>query len=326
MMGTKSLLSAVAGLAFAATAFTAPAQAEEVTLNAVSGFAEGTIFSRHFEEFIDMVNETGKGQVQISYKGGGGKVINPFELGDAVRSGVVQIGNLPGAFYTKLLPEIDAVKMSEYTITEERENGAWAYMNDLHMQKMNVYHLARQTECIPFHLYLNKPIDSPDLTGLKIRVTPIYRAFFTALGATAIQTKPGDVYTALERGAVDGYGWPSQGIFDLGWAEVTKYRVDPSFYRSSVEFIINLDAWNGLDEAQKKVLQDAAFEIEKGCEAEKVKSAAELKRQEEAGIQVISFTGADAEKYLETAREAGWAEFIKTNPENGEKIKGLLTK
>ena len=30
-----------------------------------------------------------------------------------------------------------------------------------------------------------------------------------------IRTKPGDVYTALERGTVDGYGWPTQGVLDL---------------------------------------------------------------------------------------------------------------
>lgn len=42
-----------------------------------------------------------------------------------------------------------------------------------------------------------------------------------ALGATVVQTAPGEVYTALERGVVDGYGWSITGIFDLGWHEKT---------------------------------------------------------------------------------------------------------
>ena len=50
------------------------------------------------------------------------------------------------------------------------------------------------------------------------------------LGANVVTTPPGEVYTALERGVVDGYGWPILGIFDLGWQEKTKYRVDPGFY------------------------------------------------------------------------------------------------
>jgi len=300
--------------------------AAETTLSAVSAFAEGTNFSRNFEAFIENVNATGKGVLQIDYKGGGGKVMNPFQLGDAIRSGVVDVGNLPGAFYTKLVPEADAAKLSSYTISQERSNGAWEYMNNLHMQKMNAYHLARQKDCVPFHLYLTKPISKPDLTGFKIRVTPIYRAFFASMGATMIRTKPGDVYTALERGTVDGYGWPSQGVFDLGWHDVTKYRVDPPFYRVAVEILVNLDSWNKLDDAQKKILRDAGAKVEETCAADQAQSAEELKRQGESGIKVIAFTGAEGEDYLDRAYETGWAEFLKTNPQHGPRLKELLSK
>lgn len=302
------------------------AAAEEVRLSAVSAFAEGTSFSKHFETFIGMVNESGKGVVQIDYKGGGGKVMNPFQLGDAIRTGVVDIGNLPAAFYTKLVPEGDAIKLSQYTITEERANGAWEYMNALHEKKMNAFHLGRQKDCVPFHLYLTKPIDKADLTGFKIRVTPIYRAFFADMGASVVQTAPGDVYTALERGTVDGYGWPIQGVLDLGWHEVTKFRVDPGFYRASVEFLVNLDAWNKLDAAQKKVLQDAALAIEAKCGEEEAVNAAEAKRQAEVGIKTITFSGAEGEAYLKRAYESGWAEVIKANPETGPKLRELLSR
>jgi TRAP-type C4-dicarboxylate transport system substrate-binding protein len=303
-----------------------PAGAAEVTLSAVSAFADGTTFTKNFQRFVEKVNETGKGVVQIDYKGGGGKVMNPFQLGDAIRTGVVQIGNLPGAFYTKLVPEADAIKMTAYTISEERQNGAWAFMNDLHEKKMNVRHLARQKDCVPFHLYVNKKIEGMDLKGLNIRVTPIYRAFFASMGAAMIQTAPGDVYTALERGTVDGYGWPTQGVLDLGWHEVTKYRVDPGFYRGSVEVLINLDAWGKLDDAQKKVLQDAASFMEGLCEEDMKINEEEKKRQAEAGIETITFSGADGEKYLQQAYDSGWEEIIKVNPETGPKLKELMSK
>ena len=108
------------------------------------------------------------------------------------------------------------------------KNGAYDYVNQLWNQKGDMQYLARIVEHQPFHLYLNKKVEKPDLTGLKIRVTPVYRDFFTALGATVMQTAPGEVYTALERGVVDGYGWPIGGIFDLNWHERTKFRVDPA--------------------------------------------------------------------------------------------------
>src|SRR3981081_4748461 len=99
--------------------------------------------------------------------------------------------------------------------------------------------LARNRDKLPFMLIQNKPIDKADLTGLKLRITPVYRDFFQALGATVVQTAPGEVYTALERGVGDGYGWPIPGIFDLGWQEKTKYRVDPGFYSAEVSILVN---------------------------------------------------------------------------------------
>ena len=74
------------------------------------------------------------------------------------------------------------------------------------------------------HLLATRRSRRPTSRGLKLRIAPIYRDFFQKLGASVVQIAPGEVYTALERGVVDGYGWPLIGIFDLGWHEKTKYR------------------------------------------------------------------------------------------------------
>jgi TRAP-type C4-dicarboxylate transport system substrate-binding protein len=55
---------------FAAITAGVPASAQEVTLRAVSAFAEKTQFSRNFERFIERVNAQGKGVVKINYIGG----------------------------------------------------------------------------------------------------------------------------------------------------------------------------------------------------------------------------------------------------------------
>ena len=160
----------------------------------------------------------------------------------------------------------------------------------------------------------DQPISKPDLKGFKIRVTPIYRAFFADMGADLIRTAPGEVYTALERGTVDGYGWPTQGVLDLGWHEVTKYRVDPGFYRGSVEILINLTKWTTLNAEQKKVLQDASAFLDSTCQEDQKINETEKKRQADAGIKTISFTGKEGEAYVKRAYDTGWAEVIKANP------------
>lgn len=320
----RHLLSTVAAVV-GVVLLTGSANAAEVTLKAVSAFSEGTNFSKNFERLIDRVNEQGKGVIQINYLGGGGKVMSPFELGNAIRTGVVDMGNLPGAFYTNLMPEADALKMLENSLNEIKPGAVWDYFNTLHNEKVNAYFLGRSKAKVPFHLYTNKLIESRDLTDLKIRVTPIYRAFFAAMGATAVRTAPGEVFTALERGVVDGYGWPVQGIFDLGWGEVTKFRVDPGFYSAAVEVLVNLDQWNDLDDAQRQVLEDAAAWMEQTGDADDLAlNRSESLRQANEGIVAINFDGAEGRKYLDAAYAEGWKAIIEASPEHGPKLKELL--
>jgi len=125
----------------------------------------------------------------------------PFEVGNALKGGVVDIANVTGAFYTNVMPEADAWKLTERPMSELRRNGGFDAMAALYAQKMNAIFLARLVDNNPFHLYLNKPIAKADLTGLKpAHQRRSIRDFFQALGATVVQTAPGEVYTALERG------------------------------------------------------------------------------------------------------------------------------
>lgn len=297
--------------------------AQQVTLRGVNAFQEGTAFAKPFEDFIEKVNADGKGVIQIQYIGGP-KAMPPFEVGNAVKSGVVDIANVTSAFYTNLMPEVEALKLATQPIQEQRKSGAWEHLNRLHNEKMNVWYLARTGDGVPFHLYLNKPIEKADLKGMTIRVTPIYRAFFTSLGANLVQTAPGEVYTALERGVVDGYGWPIQGIFDLGWQEKTKYRVDPGFYQVDVNILVNLDRWKKLTDAQRDVLTKAAAWVEERNAMNAEINAAERKRQAEAGIQTIELKGAELEKWNSMAQEAGWAYVKEIAPKSADELRKLL--
>ena len=314
----------IAGAVFVAAATTA--SAEEITLRAVSAFAEGTEFSRNFERFVEKVNADGKGLIKINYIGGP-KAMPPFEVGNALKSGVVDVANATGAFYTNVMPEADAWKLTERPMSELRKNGGYDYMSQLYAEKMNAIFLARHVDGNPFHLYLNKPISKADLSGLKIRITPVYRDFFQALGATVVQTAPGEVYTALERGVVDGYGWPITGIFDLGWHEKTKYRVDPGFYTAEVSILVNKSTWDRLTDAQRNLLRKAGEQ----AEADAVvifaqENDKDTKRQADAGIQTIRLEGAEGKLYRDKAYEAGWAGVIRQSPQHGAKLKEFFAK
>ena len=312
-------------LSVAAVLAPGAASAQETTLRLVSAFAENGIYVVHLQKWIQQFNAEGKGTLQINFIGGP-KAIPAFEAGNAVKTGVVDMALATGAFYTNVMPEADFLKLTRIPVAEQRRNGAFAAIDALWRKKGHMVYLARMVENQPFHLYLNKKIDKPDLTGLKIRITPVYRDFFAALGANVVTTPPGEVYTALERNVVDGYGWPIGGIFDLNWNEKTKYRVDPGFYDAEVSIVMNLDAYQRLTPKQKAFLdrQALALEAMNGFWTQYAKD--ETARQEKAGIQAIRFDAAGTKTFVDTAYDAGWAGAMKADPEFATTLKTLTSK
>ncbi len=312
-------------LAACAAAFASTAAAQEVTLKVVSAFAENTEYVKKLEGLIRKLNAEGKGQLQLNFIGGP-KAMPPFEVGKAVQSGVIDIGMSTGAFYTNIMPEADALKLTQLSMPELRKNGAVDLINKIWNEKAGMQYLGRVIEYTPFHLYLNKKIDKPDLTGLKIRVTPVYRDFFAAMGATVITTPPGEVYTALERGVVDGYGWPIQGIFDANWQEKTKYRVDPGFYSAEVSLVMNLGKWKGLSQAQRDLLMRHVLTAESENISWKVLNENDTKRQAQAGIQVITFDAATSKQYVDKAYAVAWDALTKVSPQYAPQMRKLFSR
>jgi len=301
------------------------AAAQTTTLRIVSAFPENSFYVTRLQTWIEGLNAEGRGLLQLNFIGGP-KAIPTFEVGNAVRTGVVDMAMSTGAFYTNVFPESDALKLTQMPVAEQRQNGAFDYIQKVWAEKGNMVYLARIVEYQPFHVYLTKPIEKPSLAGLKIRITPVYRDFFTALGATVMQTAPGEVYTALERGVVDGYGWPIGGIFDSNWQNLTRYRVDPGFYDAEVSLIVNQDAWKKLGARQRDFLLTQARLLENRNDYWKIYGQQEAERQAKAGIKVIRFDGAQAKEFTDKAYESGWAGIIKNSPVHGPKMRQLFTK
>jgi TRAP-type C4-dicarboxylate transport system substrate-binding protein len=211
-------------------------------------------------------------------------------------------------------------------VAEQRKNGAFDAINKVWNEKGNMQYLARMVENQPFHIYTNKKVDKPDLSGQKIRITPVYRDFFQALNANVITTPPGEVYTALERGVVDGYGWPIGGIFDLNWHEKTKFRIDPGFYDAEVSLVMNLPAYRKLTDAQRAYLQKQLLALEAENTFWARYTTEEVARQEKAGIQTIKFDAATSKAFHDKAYDIAWAGAAKQSPEVAARFKALFSK
>src|SRR5262245_59152162 len=149
----RFVLSTTAGVAAASCAVDA-ARSDEVTLKTVSAWTEGTAFSRAFERFVARVNETGKGVIKLNYLGGGSKILNPFDMGQALRRGVFDVLNTNSAYYSNLIPESNAIKLCRVPMQKLRANGGFDYINKIIAEKVNAYWLGQAKGDVPFHVYL----------------------------------------------------------------------------------------------------------------------------------------------------------------------------
>ena len=304
----------------------AVAAAQETTLRAVSAFAENTTYVKNLEPMIEKLNAEGKGRLQINFIGGP-KAMPPFEVGNAVRTGVVDLAMTTGAFYTNIMPEADALKLTQMPPPELRKNGATTSSTRSGTRRRTCSTSAASIDYTPFHLYLTKKIDKPDLTGLKLRITPVYRDFFQALGATVMQTAPGEVYTALERGVVDGYGWPINGIFDFNWHEKTKFRVDPGFYSAEVSLVMNLDRWKALDAKQRELLNQHVIALEAQNDSwKKRERGRHRKQQAKPASRSSPSTPRRRSSIYDKAYEVAWTNVIKASPTYGPQMRKLFSK
>jgi TRAP-type C4-dicarboxylate transport system substrate-binding protein len=274
--------------------------------------------------FVDEVNKKSKGELAIKFMGGP-EAIPAFKQYEAMRTGVVDIifvaesyygGSVTGAAYTHL---------SRLTPPGERKSGYYDLRVDL-LKKHNVFYLGRPEHGVWFHVFTNKPVKKPqEMAGQKIRTSATYEPFVKALGAVPITLPGSEVYTALERGVVEGYAWSVLGNVSMGWPEVCKFIVEPKLYSMNLEALINLDTWNKLTKPQQNLLTDLMIENEtKFTKVFEELGEKELKAMQAKGMKFIKFTPEDTKWYVDLAYKAGWDEVIKKSPEIGPKLYKLL--
>ena len=319
---------AAALVAAAALGGSAVPASAATTLTAASCFPIGSPPSRSFEALVKEINAQGGDTVKIDLKGGAPAIGSPFTLTQKMARGAYDLVGCTEAYFGNVLPEAPVFRLSNMTYAELRNNGALDYAQQL-LTKKNIQFIARHDDNGPFHLWLSKPIDKPDLTGLHLRVSPVYTPFFTALGATTQLSNIAQVYTYMENNTVQGFGWPAVGWVPA-WIKVTKYRVDPGFYLATLHTLANLKAWKKAPQAARDIIEKIGLAFEVDAETSGPKFKARLKKQLDwmasEGLKTITFTGAEGEKWIKTANDAAWAQVIERSPEHGPKLRALFTK
>ena len=206
------------------------------------------------QQYLDNVKEIGGDTVKISISGP--EVVPPFEQLQPAASGVFDMLFTHGIYHAGSKGIALVADTIDIDPLKRREVGIWDFI-DKYYQKHNNLKLVTlpAASFSGYHMFLKKPLSpAGDVKGRKIRGTLSYHGVIRALGGSPVVLPGSQIYSALEKGVVDGACWPAAGMLTMKHFEVAKYRVRPTFGSSNVPVLVNLDSWNKLNDKEKGVL------------------------------------------------------------------------
>ena len=150
-----------------------------------------------------------------------------------------------------------------------------------------------------------------DLKGLRMRIPGLGGQVMSRLGTTVQVLAGGDIYPALERGAIDATEWV--GPYDdekLGFYKVAKLYYYPGWWEpcAGLSFLVNTSAWAKLPKEYQQVFETAASQagvvVQNRYDA---RNGPALTRLLQQGVKLMRYSD-DILKAARTASEELFAE------------------
>ncbi len=211
------------------------------------------VLERYMENVAKIGGDT------VTFVISGPEVVPIFEQLQPVASGVFDALYTHPVFHAGdggLALAVDAIDVDPVA---RRSSGVWDYVDQFYQEKHGLKMVAMMSVSMyGYHLFTKEPLSAnSDLAGRKVRGTPTYHGVIRALGAEPVVLPGSQIYSALQKGIVDGAGWPAAGMVSMKHFEVASYRLRPTFGAATQPVFINLAKWNSLTDAEKSVLLKA---------------------------------------------------------------------
>ena len=218
--------------------------------------------------FVDMVNERGKGIVQIDMFWGGtllkGKQLLPgLQAGTAdiiIHTGAYLLGSYP-IIGVQILPVWGDIGISYDSL---KIGTPLAELQNQEMGKNNLFQLA-SAGMVPEFLWTSKKLvrKPSDIKGLKIRVAGKVEAkVIQALGGSPVTMPSAELSQALQRGVVDGALMNPWTATARGIDEFCNYMMIYPLTCQTTPIYLLKDKWESLPQNVRDLLMNVAIEWE----------------------------------------------------------------
>lgn len=323
------LKSAFIASAFIAASLVAtPALADVVKIDAVSLAPKPVYINKPFKMFVDEVNTKFAGEIEINWRGGP-EVMPPFKQAEGVRNGSVDMTYTSPSYYQGLVPTSGTMNLSYKTYAEIAATNYHERMTELHAEKDLIFLGEIPATQLNFVIYMGEEVSSlEDLKGKRIRVFPTLLPIVKALGAEPIVMGMGDIFTAMERGTIDGY---MQGPLAQAkqFEGLVKTVIFPGVYRAGFPVLINKDTWGMMStDLQQRLTtflrDDFAPRMDYIWGDDITDNIAQMKA---AGFKILVLPADEAARYEQLAMDAAWAvTAANAGDEVAAELRGMLDK
>jgi TRAP-type C4-dicarboxylate transport system substrate-binding protein len=238
--------------------------AETISLKFATIDSPDSMIGRAQNWFLTRVEELSNGRIKFE-RHWSNSLVPPRELLDALTNGVTDV--------SFVIPQFTPAKTPLLTVQTLPTNheDLWIIGRAMHDYNQEPYvkeELARRNAVyltsMPLPVYnvlLKKPVSTlEDLKGLKIWASGEQATLIKALGAVPVTIPTPEVYTALERGTLDGAGFPPLLLVDFGMYEAGKFLWKLPLGLKSSLLAIRSNVWTGLPADLQEIMKTAAME------------------------------------------------------------------
>jgi len=277
--------------------------------------------------FMETVKQIGGDKIKFVVSGP--EVVPPFEQLQPASAGVFDMLFTHGIYHggSKGLGfAFDAVAVDA---EKRRSSGLIGFLDEYYKKHNNLHVFGVVAQANKgYHIFLKEPLSANnDWSGRKIRGTASYHGVIRLFGGAPVVLPGGEVYSALEKGVIDGAAWPAAGMLPMKHFEVAKWRVRPTFGSTNLLYLFNVESWKRLSDADRKILDDAMRKTEREMPAEGdaivEKEEAEL---DKLGVKVTTFTDENAKKLHEQWAKSMWELAQKCCADGSEKMREIAKK
>jgi len=229
-----------------------------------------------------------------------GELVPGLQVLDAVQTGAAEVGQTAGYYYIGHDPALAFDTFVPFGLTPRQQNAWLLEAGGLDLVR-EVYADFGMT-CFPSGntgvqmggWFRNVVETAEDLRGLKMRIPGLGGKVMDALGVSVQVLAAGDIYPALERGAIDATEWV--GPYDdekLGFHEVARNYYYPGWWEPgpNLSFLVNLEAWAALPTTYREIFEAAAAQASSAMQTRyDAKNPPALQRLLAAGVMLRPFS------------------------------------